>query len=100
MHNISFDESQHRIVQSRRLLTLDDHTSPAQFEERVIISNMSKHPSALANAIKAYVKATSSSVFFLIVENEWMTKDLQTAKQEGKFVIASTQAKLKKAILD
>ena len=29
MYNISFDESQHKVVQSRKVLTLDDHTSPA-----------------------------------------------------------------------
>jgi len=33
MHNISFDESQHRVMKSHRVLTLDDHTSPTQFEE-------------------------------------------------------------------
>lgn len=31
MHNISFNESQHKVVQSRRVSTLDDHTSPVQF---------------------------------------------------------------------
>ncbi len=30
MHNISFDESQHRVVSSHRVLTLEDHTSLAQ----------------------------------------------------------------------
>ena len=29
MHNISFDESQHRVVQSHRVSTPEDHTSPA-----------------------------------------------------------------------
>lgn len=33
IHNISFDKSQHRVVQSHKMLTLDDHTSPAQVEE-------------------------------------------------------------------
>ena len=33
IHNISFDESQHRVVQSCRVSTLKDHTSPAQVEE-------------------------------------------------------------------
>jgi len=28
MHNISFDESQHRFVQYHRVSTLDDNTSP------------------------------------------------------------------------
>ena len=30
MHNMSFDESQHRVVQSRRVSTSDDQISPAQ----------------------------------------------------------------------
>lgn len=32
VHNISFNESQHRVVQSRRVSTLDVHVSTAQFE--------------------------------------------------------------------
>lgn len=28
MHNISFDKSQHRVVKSHRLSTLDDNTNP------------------------------------------------------------------------
>ena len=35
-----------------------------------------KHPIALANATGAYVEATGSSVRLLIVENEWMAKEL------------------------
>lgn len=70
MHNISFDESQHRLVQSFRVSTPDDHTSPAKFEERVIVYDVRKHPAALADATKAYAGATNSSVCFLIAENE------------------------------
>ena len=33
MHNISFDESQHRVLQSHRVSTLDVHTSLVQFDE-------------------------------------------------------------------
>lgn len=33
MHNISFNESQHRVVQSCRFPTPNVHISPAQFEE-------------------------------------------------------------------
>jgi len=33
MHNISFDESQHKVVQSRGVSTLDVHTFLAQFVE-------------------------------------------------------------------
>ncbi len=66
---------------------MDVHTSPVQFEERVIVSNMCKHPAALVDATKAYALATSSSVRFLIAENERMAKELQTAKQGGELVI-------------
>ena len=31
MHNISFDESQHRVVKLSRVSTPNDHTSPMQF---------------------------------------------------------------------
>ena len=70
MHNISFDESQHRVVQSCRVSTPDDHTSPAQVEKLVIVSNIHKHLAALVDATRVYAKATSSSVHFLIAENE------------------------------
>ena len=40
MHNISFNESQHRVVQQHKVSTLDDHASPAQFKEQVIVSDM------------------------------------------------------------
>ena len=76
MHNISFGDSQHRVVQSHRVLTPDDHTSPVQVEERVILFDVQKHPAALANATRVYVEANSSSVHFLIVENERMAKEL------------------------
>lgn len=33
IHNISFDESKHRVVQSCRVSTPNDHTSPVQFLE-------------------------------------------------------------------
>jgi len=44
------------------------------------MSNVHKHPSVLADATKAYVKATNSSVFFLVDENERIAKELQTTK--------------------
>lgn len=100
MHNISFDESQHRDVQSHRVLTLDDHTSPTHFEERTTMSDVCKHLATLADATRAYVEATSSSVRFLIYENKKMAKELQTAKQGGELVTASARAELKKEILD
>jgi len=33
MHNVSFDKSQHRVVKSHRVSTLEDKTSPTQVEE-------------------------------------------------------------------
>lgn len=70
MHTISFDESHHKVVQSRKVSALEDHTSPAQVEERVIVIDVRKHPATLANATRVYAEATSSSVRFLIAENE------------------------------
>lgn len=81
MHNTLVDESQHRVVQSHRVSTPDDNTSPMQFEEQVIMSNVCKHLVALADATRAYVEAIRLSVHFLIVENELMAKELQTTKQ-------------------
>lgn len=64
--------------------TTDVCISLVQFEERVIVSDVHKHPTALADATKAYAEATSSSVIFLIVENEHMAKELQVAKHGGE----------------
>lgn len=100
MHNISFAKSQNRVVQSRRVSTLEDHTYPVWYEEQVLVFVVHKHPTALANATRAYTEATSSSVCFLIAENERMAKELQTAKQGGELVTVSAQAELKKVILD
>ena len=50
----------------------------------MIVSDVHKHPTALADATRAYVEATSSSVRFLIAENERMAKELQTTKQGGE----------------
>ena len=55
----------------------------------MIMSDMPKHPTALADTTKAYAKATRLSVCFLIAENERMAKALQMTKQGGEFVIAS-----------
>lgn len=66
----------------------------------MITNDMCKHPTALADATKVYAEATSSSVRFLIVENERMEKELKTTKQGGDLVTMSTQVELKKAILD
>ena len=74
VYNIAFDDSQHRVVQACRAHTPNEHASPAHFEEWVIVSDVRRHPSSLANVTKAYVEATSSSVNFLIVGNERMAK--------------------------
>jgi len=79
-------------VQSRRVSTLDDHTSYAQFEERVIVVDMHKHPTTLANATRAYAEATSSSVHFLIAENKRMAKELKMTKQGGEMVKTFSRA--------
>jgi len=66
----------------------------------VIVTDVHKHPASLANATRVYAEATSSSVHFLIAENEWMTKELHVAKQGGDLVTMSTWDELKKEILD
>jgi len=71
-----------------------------KFEEKVIVTDVHKHPYALANATRVYAKATSSSVHFLIAENEKMAMELQVAKQGGDLVTMSARAELKKTILD
>lgn len=65
--------------------------SPAQVEEQVIVNDVWKYPVALADETKVYAEPTSSSVRFLIAENEWMEKELQTTKQGGDLVTMSTQ---------
>ena len=64
------------------------------------MTDIHKHPTTLADATRVYVEATSSSVRFLIAENERMAKELQVAKQGGDLVTMSTRDELKKAILD
>ena len=76
MRNIPLDESQHRVVQYRRVSTKQDHTSHVQYEERVIVFDLRKHPAALADATRAYSEATRSSVCFFIDENERIAKEL------------------------
>lgn len=66
----------------------------------MIVFDVRKHLAALADATKAYSEATSSSVRFLIAENECMAKELQVAKQGGEHVTSSAKAELKIAILD
>lgn len=83
MHNISFDKSKHKVFLLRRVPTPNVHLSLAQFEERVIVSDVRKNPTTLVDATKAYANATSLSVRFFITENELVDKELQVAKQGG-----------------
>ena len=55
----------------------------------MIVSDVCKHPVALDDATRDYAEATSSSVRFLIAENERMEKELQMSKQGGELVTAS-----------
>jgi len=66
----------------------------------VIVTDVHKNPTALADETRLYAKATISSVHFLIAKNEQMTKELQMAKQGGDLVTMFAQAKLKKETLD
>lgn len=81
MYNITFDESQYKFVQACRAHTPDEHASPAYLEERVIVSDVQKHPVASVDATNAYAKSTNSCVRLLIAENECMAKELQATKQ-------------------
>lgn len=100
MHNISFNLSQHRVLQSHRVTTLDVHAYLAQFDERVIVSCVCKHLATLAYATKSYTEATNSSVHFLIVENKQMDKELKMTKQGGEQITTSPIVELKRAILN
>lgn len=53
----------------------------------------------MANATKAYAKATSFNVKFLIEENEHMPKELQAARQREEQSKGSSKAEMRKAIL-
>ena len=84
MHNISFDVSQHRVVQLRIVTTLNVYVSLTSFEKQVIVFEVCKNLAALDDATRAYVKSTSLSVWFLIAENERMAKELQATKKGGE----------------
>lgn len=79
--------------------TLDEHASPMHLEERVIVSDVQRHRAALADAKKAYAKNMSSSVRFLIVENEHTSKLLQETKKREEQSTGSNRAKMNMAIL-
>lgn len=61
---------------------------------------MHRYPATLVDSTKAYVEATSLSVRFLIVENEFMAKELQATKQGEEKATASAISELRRAILD
>lgn len=64
------------------------------------MSDVRRHPTALADATKAYAEATNSSARFLITESDRMAKELQMAKQGVEQVTTSTRAELRRVILD
>ena len=99
VYNLSFDESQQRIVQAWRKKLSDDHASPAHMEKMVIVSYVRRHPVALADASKAYEEATSSTVKFLLAENARMEKDLQEAMQRTEQSVGSVMEEMRKVIL-
>lgn len=59
---------------------MDDQATPAFMKERVIVSDVRKHPVVTVDATKAYAEATSSNVKLLLVENDQREKELQVAK--------------------
>ena len=61
MHNISFNESHHRVVESQKVPTPEDQTSLVQVEEQVIVIYVHKNQASLADATRVYFEATSSS---------------------------------------
>ena len=66
----------------------------------MIVFDVFKHPVALADATRVYAEATSSSVRFLIYENERIAKGLRTTKKGGELVTVSSSDELKKEIID
>lgn len=86
MNNILFDKSQHRVVQFHRVSTPEDYTSLVKYEERVIVSDVCKHPSALVDATRTNAEATSSSVLFLIAKNERMGRSYRWLSREENWL--------------
>ncbi len=74
VYNITFDESQYNFIQACKAHISDEHASLAHFEEWVIVLDLRRQATTFANATKAYVEATSSSVKFMIAENQPMAK--------------------------
>ena len=55
--------------------------SPTHIEERVIMSDVRRHLATMVDASKFYAEATSSTVKFLLAENDRMAKGFQEARQ-------------------
>lgn len=65
VYNLSFDELHQNIVHEKIKHFPNDHASPALMKERVIASDVRKHPFTMVDATMAYARATSSNVKFL-----------------------------------
>jgi len=76
VYNLSFDELKKKIVQVWRKKFLDDHVPRVFMKERMIVSDVRKHPFALTDATLAYARATSSNIKFLLPKNEQMENNL------------------------
>lgn len=66
----------------------------------MVVTDVCKHLAVLADETRVYAEATSSSICFLIADNERMAEELQMTKKEGDLVTMSAWAELKKEILD
>jgi len=53
VYNLSFDESQQRIIYVWRNQLLDDHVSPKNMEESVIVSDVRRQKVTMVDAFKA-----------------------------------------------
>jgi len=92
-----FDESQWKIVYAWRNHLPDDHASPA-FEERVIVLDVRRHLATMVDASKAYVEAMSSTINFLLEENDRMEKDLQEVSQRIEQFVGYAKEEIRKEI--
>jgi len=92
VYNKDFDVSQDKVVHACRVHIPNEHASLANFEERVIVSDVQRNPPSLVEATKAYAKAMSSSVKFLVAENEHMAKELQATREREEKSTGSARA--------
>ena len=70
----------------------------------MIVSDTSKHPTTLVEAILAYVGATSLNLKYLMTENDQLANSLQDARKEVEQLkeknAISVMEEMRKAILD